>query len=209
MKKIKITKSALECSLLFGLLCAIFLSFANFDAACSEIKENVLRLHIVANSDSETDQNLKFKVRDAILSESDDLFEKESDLEVAIEKAESNLPKLKSIAQKTIKKEGFDYDCEVKIGTAYFNTRVYDDFTLPAGEYRSLIINIGESKGKNWWCVIFPQVCIPAATKSDLSDSVSANGVEIAKNSQKYIMRFKTVEIYEDIKQLFKRGKPS
>ena len=77
---------------------------------------------------------------------------------------------------------------------------MYDDFILPAGYYKSLIVNVGESKGKNWWCVIFPEVCLPAA--SDLSATVGEDGREIAYSRDGYIMRFKAVEIYEKIKKL-------
>lgn len=203
IKNLKITKRALEWSVLFGLLCAVFWSFADFNVSCEELRHNVLRLHIVANSDTAEDQELKLKIRDRILSESGNLFEKDTDLASALETCQNSLDKLEEIANEVIKENGFNYTAEVEIGTAFFENREYEDFTLPAGNYESLIINVGKAEGKNWWCVIFPQVCIPAAGEARLSDSVGNGGVEVAENPQNYELRFKTVEIYESIKHFF------
>lgn len=199
-KNFKISKKALEWAVIFGFLCSVFLSFADFNVSCEQLRKNILRLHIVANSDSKADQELKLKIRDAILKESSDLFSVDNDLDSAIITAKENLPKFKKIADNVIKENGFLYESQTKIGTAYFETREYEDFTLPAGNYESLIINVGKAEGKNWWCVIFPQVCIPAAAEQDLSKSVGEEGVTVAENPQKYVFRFKTVELYEDIK---------
>ena len=100
---------------------------------------------------------------------------------------------------------GFNYDAVAYVEEKYFDTRVYDEFTLPAGYYPSLVIELGEAKGKNWWCVVFPTVCIPAASKGDLSDSVNAESANMAKQGSRYIMRFKTVEIYEKIKNFINK----
>lgn len=196
----KISRKALEWALLFGFLCSVFLSFASFDASCEELRHNVLRLHIVANSDSKEDQALKLKIRDRILSESNKLFETSGNLDEALATAKENLPLYNKIANEVIKEEGFSYTADAKIGKAFFETRVYDNFTLPSGNYDSLIIKIGKGEGKNWWCVIFPGVCVPTDSNASLSDTVSQKGVEIAENSEKYVIRFKTVEIYEKIK---------
>ena len=97
---------------------------------------------------------------------------------------------------------GVGYGAAAEIGNSYFETREYDTFTLPAGNYRSLIIRLGKAEGKNWWCVVFPAVCIPAAAPgAELSDSTSEASAEIAEHPQKYIMRFKAVEIFEDFKR--------
>ncbi len=205
LKNFKISKRGVELAVLFGMLCAVFCSFANFNASCEELRENVLRLHIIANSDSKADQELKLKIRDEILKTSNNLFETDTNLENAISTCQNSLDDFKKIAQRVAEENGFQYDINVKIGTAYFETREYESFTLPAGNYESLIIQIGEAKGKNWWCVIFPQVCIPAATEAHLSDSVGQRGTEIAQNPQKYVMKFKTVEIYENIKHYFEK----
>ncbi len=203
--KLNISKRALEWVIIFGFLCSVFCSFADFDASCEELRHGVLRLHIVANSDSLEDQNLKLKIRDRILEISDTLFETDSDLGSAIETAKQNLPTYERKANEVIKEYGFDYKATARIGKAFFDTRVYDDFTLPSGYYDSLIIDIGEAKGKNWWCVIFPGICVPTESRASLSDSVGKKGTQIAENSNNYIIRFKTVEIYEKIKKSFKR----
>ena len=182
------------------MLCAIFWSVADFNASCEQLRKNVLRLHIVANSDSKADQALKLKIRDRILEESKGTFEGITDKEEAIRKARISLDKFENIANEVIEENGFPYKAKVKIGKAYFETREYERFTLPAGSYESLVIKLGKAEGKNWWCVIFPQVCLPAASDADLSDSVNDSGVRVAENPKNYEVRFKVVEIYEGIK---------
>ena len=200
-----IKRKNIELALLFGLIFAIVLSFARFDAACGDVRENVVRLHIIANSDSIEDQALKLKVRDAILAQSTDIFDGNEKYEDALTVCQDSLNQFKEIADRTIEENGFSYSAEASVGDTYFETREYDTFTLPAGTYKSLNIKLGKAEGKNWWCVVFPAVCIPAAADTDLSKSVGADGVEITSNPQRYIMKFKAVEIYEDIKNFLKR----
>ena len=200
----KISKKAFEWALVFGFICSVFWSFANFDANCEELRNNVLRLHIVANSDSIADQELKIKIRDEILKKSEILFEKSTDLNSALQKAEENLKNYEEIANRVIKEQGFSYAATAKIGKRFFETRVYDDFTLPAGEYDALIVELGKGVGKNWWCVIFPGVCVPTDKDASLKDSVGEKSAKIAENPKPYKMRFKSVEIYEKIKRKFK-----
>ena len=193
----------IELSILFALIATVFLSFAEFDAACADVRENVVRLHIIANSDTEADQALKLKVRDAILNESGNIFESTENYTEALKLCKESLEQFEAIAKRVIEENGYNYSVKAEIKTTYFETREYDSFTLPAGNYKSLNIKIGEAKGKNWWCVVFPAVCIPAAADTDLSKSVPKNGVEITSNPQKYVMKFKAVEIYESIKHFF------
>ena len=195
------SRRAAELSAVIGLLCAIFASMAHFEAACDDLRQSVLRLHIIANSDSEEDQAVKLLVRDKILEESTDIFAGETDLHKAEKKAAEKIGDFCETAERVLSENGFSYGAEAEIGESYFETREYEYFTLPAGNYRSLIIRLGSAEGKNWWCVIFPAVCIPAATDASLSDSASSTSAQIAEHPQKYIMRFKTVEIYEDLKK--------
>lgn len=192
-------KKKIRISLIFGLICAICLSFFNFNLLCDDLRQNVLRLHIIANSDSEADQELKLKIRDAILSETGSLFANSQSLEEANLQTEQHLKNFEDIANRVINESGFGYDATVSLGERFFETRHYENFTLPAGNYRSLIINLGESKGKNWWCVIYPTVCLPAAS-GDLRDTVNNKSAHIAEHSERYIIRFKIVEIFEKIK---------
>ena len=204
-EKLKVSGKNLKLALLFGLICAVFLSLSDFNAGCEDLRHNVLRLHIIANSDSDADQALKLKIRDRILESSGDLFELSSDVDDAIEVAKNSTEYFEKIANEVIAEENFDYTASVSFGECYFETRVYDDFTLPAGNYESLIINLGKGEGKNWWCVIFPEICLPAASDSSLNDTVNEKGTQIAKESDRYILRFKVVEIYEDIKNWLKK----
>lgn len=196
MKKIRL-------SICFGLVCAIMLSFARFDALCDELRQNVFRLHIIANSDSAEDQALKLKVRDAVLKVSENSFTDCSDSDEAIDAASADLELFKQTALDVIRENGYDYDVQIDLSPSYFENRVYNDFTLPAGEYMALNIKIGEAVGKNWWCVMFPAVCI-GASKS-LEDGVNKQSADVAEQAENYVFRFKTVEIYEGLKNYFKK----
>lgn len=200
------TRKNIELGVLIGLIFAIALSFSRFEVRCDELRQGVLRLHIIANSDSEADQNLKLAVRDEILKNSTDIFKDCSDVTTAYKTAETQIQNISEIANSVIKENGFDYGADVSVGDAYFDTRIYDDFTLPAGTYKSLIVNLGEGNGKNWWCVVFPCVCVPAADGASLSDSVSEASAQTAENASQYVIRFKTVEIYEQFKKIFSKN---
>lgn len=201
----KTVRKNIELGVLFGLLCAVLLSFARFDLRCDELRQNVLRLHIIANSDSVEDQDLKLAVRDEILKNSVDIFKECDNLETALNTANLKTEELKDIANGVIKSNGFDYESTVSVGDSYFNTREYDDFTLPAGIYKSLTVKLGNAQGKNWWCVVFPCVCVPSASEASLSDTVSDSAAQTAENASKYTVKFKTVEIYEQIKKIFSK----
>ena len=203
-KKFKISAKRLRVSLLLGLICAIFMSLTSFNASCDDLRQNVLRLHIIANSNSKADQALKLKIRDRILKESGDIFGLCENVEQAVAVTENQLERFREIANEVISQEKFGYSALAKVEDRYFETRVYDEFTLPAGSYKSLVIKLGKGEGKNWWCVIFPEICLPAATDEGLEKTVSDGSVCIAENPNRYILRFKVVEIYEDIKNWFK-----
>ena len=186
----------IKLSLIFGIICAMLLSMTQFSVLCDDLRENILRLHIIANSDSQEDQALKLKIRDTILLGV-------TELENAEKQAREHIDEFTQIANRVIKENGFDYSANVTLGDCFFETREYETFTLPAGNYRSLIIELGKAEGKNWWCVIFPSVCIPAASSGDLRDSTDEKSAEVAENSDQYIVKFKAVEIYEKIKNWF------
>ena len=201
---IKLSPNIFNISLCFALISAILFSLADFDVACDDLRKNVLRLHIIANSDSKADQKLKLEIRDEILNQSGDLFENVTDVDTAVKIASAKANEFCEIANRVILENGFSYKAEARVEKTFFETRVYDDFTLPAGVYEALVITLGKAKGKNWWCVIYPEVCIPAAVKGDLEDTVSKNSADIAKSKTKYIAKFKIVEIYEQIKKYIK-----
>lgn len=192
-------------ALCLALVFTITMSFARFDALCQNVRDNVFRLHIRANSDSEDDQELKLKVRDAILNAEGECFKECVNLDEAINYAQNNIEEFKKIAEEVIKSNGYDYSVQISVGESYFENREYDDFTLPAGVYQSLNIIIGKGAGKNWWCVMFPSVCLGAS--SDLEAALNEDSTNIVREKDKYVIKFKSVEIYEDLKNYFKRQK--
>ncbi len=195
----------IEISLGIALLTSIIFSIISFAQTSEEIRNDVLRLHVLANSDSVTDQNLKIAVRDAILSEGAELFNGSVTKDNAVEKIIPELDRLKLTAEQVISERGFDYCVSVELTEEYFETRTYDDITLPAGEYLSLIIRIGKAQGKNWWCVMFPPMCVSAADKADeLNNFFNKNEINLVSKNPKYEPRFKIIEIYESIKDKFK-----
>lgn len=198
----KISFKILNISLLMALISGVFLSLASFDTSCEELRHNVLRLHIIANSNSDYDQQLKLKIRDEILKNSTDIFNNTENINDAILVANRRKLEFTQIAENVIMENGASYNVTAEIGDSYFETREYDDFTLPAGVYKSLIIKVGKAEGKNWWCVIFPEICVSTAKKGDLTDTVSQGTATVAKNPNRYVMRFKLIEIYEGIKNL-------
>ncbi len=174
----------IELAILAGLICSVILgSFAPFTAACSDIRSNVLRLHIMANSNSKEDQELKLRVRDRILEETGGLFTQVSDEEDARRAAEENMEQLVGAAQNEVWRSGYDYPVSGTIKNMYFTTRVYGDVTMPAGYYDAVSLTIGEAQGRNWWCVVFPPMCVGAAEgEAQESSSQSTEGAESGEN---------------------------
>lgn len=193
-------KNILNISLICGLISAILLSMVGFSNSCEEMYDNIIRIRILANSDSEEDQKLKIAIRDAVLDESKQMYSEINSYEDAVVITEANLEQLLKTAQSTVKARGYCYDVTLSLRDEFFDTRVYDDFTLPAGTYKTAVFTVGEGKGQNWWCVIFPQVCVGACSGS-LSDAVSDISADYAYNSKAYTVKFKTVEIFEKIKK--------
>lgn len=141
------------------------------DKTENALAENLIRLHVVANSDSEADQNLKLSVRDAIVEEVGYLFADNTDKETARREVEANIYVIEEVAEGVIADAGFDYDVEVTLGSADFPTKVYGNVTLPAGTYDALKVVIGNGNGRNWWCVLFPPLCFVDEAAEMPSDS--------------------------------------
>lgn len=193
MKKLRV-------SIIFAFAFCSLLTLLGFSEECGNVREEVFRLHVLANSDSEQDQNLKLKVRDEILKLSEDLFKDAETKEEAIEAAEENIDLIKKCAEDELRRNGCDDAVEIEIGDSWFNTREYGDVTLPAGKYPALRVLIGRAEGKNWWCVMFPQLCLPAA-QTEPSDVFTPDELELVSGGQKYELRFKCVEYYERFKE--------
>lgn len=156
--------AALGCGLLLSMLIS---PLAGFGRQCGQVRQEVLRLHILANSDSAADQAVKLRVRDAVLAETGDLFSAAGTLEEAEKAAETNLSAIEETARRVIEEEGYSYPVRAELTRMYFDTRQYGETTLPAGEYQALRLSIGQADGKNWWCVMFPPICVPAASEDD------------------------------------------
>ncbi len=198
MKKFKLFRL----SLLAGFIFTIVFSISGFAKTCDEIRSDVLRLHVLANSDSEEDQQLKLKVRDALLSAGKNIFDGSVTKENAEEKIEKEKELLIETAENVIKENGFDYDVEITVTDEFFTTRTYENITLPAGRYKALRVLIGESAGQNWWCVMFPPLCIPTA-QPDMNLFFTEDEIRLVESDPKYEPRFKIIEIYENIKNHF------
>ena len=183
-------------------LCAI--SYAN--DISTDIADSVFRLHVIANSDSEIDQDLKYTVRDALLSYMNDLCANCTSKEEAISIASEHLEDFKEIALNTIQEEGFDYSVNIRIGNFEFPTKHYGDISLPAGIYDALRVEIGEAKGQNWWCVMFPPLCfvdassgiVPEESKEDLQNTLTDEEFSIVSDNDSnfgFQLKFKILEI--------------
>ena len=195
-KKIKI-------SVTVGIVVAILFSICSFAKTSEEIRSDVLRLHVIANSDTSVDQNLKLRLRDYILQEGKDIFNGSVNVENAVKKIEPVLPELEKSAKVFVNRAGFDYDVKISLSNEYFTTRTYETVTLPAGKYLALRVVIGSGEGHNWWCVMFPPMCVPAADKKDEIENVfSEKEIKLVESKPKYEPRFKVVEIYEQLKEI-------
>ena len=189
-------------SIAVGIVTAVIFSICSFAKTSEEIRSDVLRLHVIANSDSSVDQNLKLRLRDYILEEGEDIFDGSVNVENAVKKIEPKLAELENSAETFVKNAGFDYDVKITLSNEYFTTRTYESVTLPAGKYLALRVVIGSGEGHNWWCVMFPPMCVPAADKKDEIENVFTDKeIKLVESKPKYEPRFKVVEIYEQIRE--------
>ena len=158
-----------------ALLLAMLLAFCvgwyqAFASDCAQLREDVIRVHILANSDSEADQQLKLAVRDRLIAASDTLFATSAqDKDTAMAQLQQKLPEIERLAEQVVAEYGFDYPVTAQLTYMYFETRAYEQFTLPAGYYDAIRLTIGQGAGHNWWCVMFPPLCLPAASKDSVA----------------------------------------
>lgn len=185
-----------------AVIISCLLSLTGFCGACDDIGSRVFRLHIIANSDSEYDQQLKLLVRNEITEYTDSLFAGCKSKEEAMNAAAEHKSEIISRSRAVLRDHGCNAKVDAYITKMRFDTRVYKDFTLPAGEYDALRIVIGEGRGHNWWCVLFPAVCVPSASSS-IDDALSGEENEIVHESDRYEIRFKAVEIFQSLLGLF------
>jgi len=198
--KIKIWEIALFAALLISML------VGSVSKPQAELSENLIRLHVVANSDSEEDQSLKLSVRDGVLKKLDSILEGCTDKTEAEALISKNMDTLIGEAEAVISEKGEHFTVSSGITREIFPTVKYDTFTLPAGEYTSLRVVIGAGEGKNWWCVVFPPLCLTAA-EDELSYEEMGLSDEtfriISGESEGYVVKFKLLEWFSQVKLWF------
>lgn len=190
------------------LLLFIFISALSYATTVSyDIQNSVFRLHVIANSDEEYDQNLKYIVRDEILKYVNSISSNAVSKEDVIELVKTNSDEIKKIAEETIIANGYNYSVNVNIGNFEFPTKTYGDLSLPAGLYDALRVEIGKAEGANWWCVMFPPLCfvdvssgvVPTESKEIIKNNL-ANDEEydllVASNAE-VKFKFKLVEMFQ------------
>ena len=194
----------LEVSLAIGLAC--FLLWGSLAQSRQQaLSDKVIRLHVLANSDSEEDQALKLQVRDEILARATEILQRSEDRREAEIILREELPALETLAAEAIRKAGYDYSVSAQLEQTAFPTREYDGFTLPAGQYLSLRIIIGAGAGHNWWCVVFPPLCTQSAEElpaAAMEGGLSREDVKlITGDGEGYVLKFKSMELWEELKQ--------
>ncbi len=189
----------LNVSVALAVVAALVFHVAGFAADCAEVRRDVLRIHVVAASDSEFDQRLKLMVRDAVLEKGGAIFDGTLTADEAERIITPRVDELKAAAEAVLLKNGCDYNVDISVGEEYFATRCYDRFTMPAGVYTAVRVNIGSAEGKNWWCVMFPPLCLPAAA-ADADAFFTEDEMKVVSSSPEYEPRFRIVEFIESIK---------
>lgn len=183
--------------------------FSYSNAVSADIANSVFRLHVVANSDSFEDQNLKYLVRDELIKYMNSICENISSKEEAIKIAKENKVEFYNIAKKVIEDNGYNYNINIDIGNFSFPTKAYGDIALPAGFYDALKVEIGSSSGQNWWCVMFPSLCfvdvsegiVPDESKENLQNNMEEENYNlISSNTFEFKLKFKLVELFQNAK---------
>lgn len=187
---------------IIGIL-TLFLVFTYF-AAAGQVQEDVssklIRLHVIANSDTREDQALKLQVRDAILKITEKIGDGCKDTQETEEVLDSHLSEIQETAQETVKEAGYDYPVTAEIRREYYPSKTYKNFALPAGDYTGLKIRIGKATGHNWWCVVFPPLCTAAATDDSFVGFTKDEQAFVRQDGTRFIVRFKAAEIIEELR---------
>ncbi len=194
-----------ELALLLGVAVAALLGVW-LDGQQSALADKVIRLHVIANSDSETDQALKLQVRDRILAEAGDLVPPGATLEQAEAAITSRLGEMAAAGAAVVGEEGYAYPVTASLEQdVWFPTKEYTDFALPAGNYTALRVVIGEGGGRNWWCVVFPPLCLGSVTETTTETALNGgfSGDEVSLitgESEGYVVKFKAIELLDQLK---------
>jgi len=189
------------------LIAGVMLLSLWLEGAQNTLAGDVVRLHVLANSDSEADQTLKLAVRDRVLAEAAPLLEGVSDRDAAWQVLARSLENLAQAGAETVAAEGYSYPVAVSLEETWFPTREYEDFSLPAGNYTALRVVIGEGEGRNWWCVVFPPLCLGAVSERVEATAAMAGLTEdeislITAEEGEYIIKFKLLELWDELKRM-------
>lgn len=173
-----------------------------------DIAEQVIRLHVVANSDSEEDQQLKLEVKEEVVQMLRDELIQDTTVISAQQTLRDHLSEVEQVASDYIQRNGYDYEVKAELGTCYFPVKQYGDMTFPAGEYKALKVNIGKHEGKNWWCVMYPTLCfvdstyqiVPEESKEKLKENLSEEEYESLITGEEDVKYgFKIVDFLTDL----------
>jgi stage II sporulation protein R len=176
----------------------------------SELENKLIRLHVVANSDSTEDQSLKLQVRDRVLEEMEGVLSDCADKKEAADRIEPELRRIEAVAEDRVRELGANYTVKATLKEEEFPTVAYDNFTLPAGKYTALRVEIGQAEGHNWWCVIFPPLCVTAASDTASFEQMGLSqgtAALISGDTEGCTVKFKTLEWFEKIKAYLSGGK--
>ncbi len=195
---------------IFLLVAGLFIWLGGFLEQGRSVKENLIRLHVVANSDSQEDQELKLQVRDEVIGKLQSVMSQFPTVEEAKSYLSGHLEELEGYVNDFLRRMGREETASVSLQKEEFDTRHYDTFSLPAGVYESLRIVIGEGQGKNWWCVIFPSLCLPATTEGFEDVAVGAGFdrevTDTLQQKEGYQVRFFLLDCFGWIENFFYRG---
>lgn len=178
------------------------------EATQVRLASQVIRLHVLANSDSEEDQALKLEVRDRVLETTSALLAGETEPQAAAVLLDQHLDDIAQTAAQEISAQGHDDRVEVRLEQTWFPTRQYQGISLPAGNYLALRVLIGAAEGQNWWCVVFPNLCLPAVSERALEASTLTPGqISLLQEEEaSYVFRFKTLELWQSLKHHLMEG---
>lgn len=187
-------------AMICGFILTVLLSFTEFSAQCRLLERNVLRLHIPANSNSEKDQAVKLRVRDAVLGETASWYEETDDFDAALSLVCDHIETIEQTANRVLQEEHMPYKATAVVCDSYFPTRVYETGVLPAGKYKTVRISLGEAEGVNWWCVLYPSICVSGAGKIE---AFPENARDVITQENTFSVRFKTAEIFTRLREFF------
>lgn len=178
------------------------------EATQVRLASQVIRLHVLANSDSEEDQALKLEVRDRVLETTSALLAGETEPQAAAVLLDQHLDDIAQTAAQEISAQGHDDRVEVRLEQTWFPTRQYQGISLPAGNYLALRVLIGAAEGQNWWCVVFPNLCLPAVSERALEASTLTPGqISLLQEEEtSYVFRFKALELWQSLKHRLMEG---